>query len=184
MPEKPTLNELSRLQELDKIPPRGFDLEIVATPEERAAVARRLGLRSLSALTATLSLHRESGDIWHATGQYAARLEQECVVTLEPVPTAIAENIAGVYGPAAALAAAGGDEISDGLDEIIEPITNGMIDLGELVTQHLAMALDPYPRSPNAKNALPEAASGEKDRQKPFANLASLMQQKQKNKKK
>ncbi len=48
-----------------------------------------------------------------------------------------------------------------------------MIDIGELVAQHLGTALDPYPRKPGI--AFVEAEYGGKDpAPNPFANLARL----------
>src|SRR3546814_17044110 len=38
-----------------------------------------------------------------------------------------------------------------------EPFENGCIDLGEIVVQHLAVALDPYPRAPGAELPRSEA---------------------------
>ena len=46
-------------------------------------------------------------------------------------------------------------------DEETEAIVGGIIDLGELVSQHLGINLDPYPRKPGL--AFVEAEYGGKD---------------------
>ena len=46
-------------------------------------------------------------------------------------------------------------------DDPPEPIRNGHIDLGELAAEHLALALNPYPRAPDA--AIPAEFSPEPD---------------------
>ena len=64
-----------------------------------------------------------------------------------------------------------GREPQDGpedLDEIESP--DGVADLGEAVTEELALALDPYPRAPNA--ALPDMP--DETQGLPFSALASL----------
>ncbi len=61
-------------------------------------------------------------------------------------------------------------------EEPPEPVGPHGIDLGEAVAQQLAIALDPYPRAPEA--ALPEepraGAGGARAAEGPFAALESL----------
>ena len=59
------------------------------------------------------------------------------------------------------------DTPDDAVDEIE---TGGQVDLGELVAEEVALALDPYPRHPDA--ALPPEASDPEEN--PFAALAAL----------
>ena len=58
------------------------------------------------------------------------------------------------------------------------PIEDGAIDLGEAAAETLLLALDPYPRAPNADAVLREAGvkpEGEEEREPgPFAALAAL----------
>jgi uncharacterized metal-binding protein YceD (DUF177 family) len=143
-------HEFSRPQFLDQVPPTGLSLELAATVEECQAVAQRLGLVALSSLTARLKILRADADSIQVDGTMVAEATQECVVTLRPLPVTLNETIHGMFMPAAAIADLNSNG-SDGLDEIIEPIIGGAIDCGELVVQHLALALDPYPRAPDAK---------------------------------
>ena len=100
---------------------------------------------------------------------------QECVVSLEPIPSKINELIEVEYAPAA----------EDGTEEVFhpdqpeppEPLDSDSVDLGELVAQHLSVALDPYPRKVDAAPLEwdaggPENAANEGD--SPFAVLARL----------
>ncbi len=73
---------------------------------------------------------------------FAAELVQECVVTLEPVPSSIAEEFTLLF-------AATRDQrtvVLDSAEETVEPLADGRIDIGEAVAQQLSLALDPYPR--------------------------------------
>ena len=65
-----------------------------------------------------------------------------------------------------------------------EPLVDGQIDLGEVVAQFLAVAMDPYPRKDDAE--LPESIQSEEaaeaDKPNPFAQLAGLKEQLEKKK--
>lgn len=141
------------------------DEPVVATVDadgaERAALAERFGLVALDRLAATLRLERRAGTgLIIVSGAMSADIVQTCVVSLEPfaahldVPfgAAFAEadhdaGGAGPFGSGIVLEPADADRIEDDP----EPIEGDAIDLGELVAQHLSLALDPYPRAPGAR---------------------------------
>lgn len=172
-------NEFPRPQEVEQIPPRGMELTITATTAECAAVAKRLSLLELPALSATLTIDRIDGKTFRVRGQFTAQAVQQCSVTLEPVPVTVQEPVSGLFMPEKLIAAYDG-VIEDPLDEVVEPILDGVIDLGELVVQHLALALDPYPRHPDAAiaAAAPKAAANDTPKNNPFAVLAGLVKEK------
>jgi uncharacterized metal-binding protein YceD (DUF177 family) len=143
---KKPANEFSRPIEITKV---GQSLKLTATEVERQAVARRLGLVALDELTAELQMKRGQGDTIIVKGQLAAKVTQSCVVTLEPVTSALQEDVVATYSDGAP---AGLDEFDpDDASDAPEPVENGKIDLGELVVQHLSLALDPYPRKAGAE---------------------------------
>src|SRR3954453_15177026 len=76
----------------------GDRLDLSADETERSAVARRLGLETLSCFEAHAVLSR-NGDIVRAQGRLAASLEQNCVVTSEPVPAHIDEPFDLIFMP-------------------------------------------------------------------------------------
>ena len=68
-------------------------------------------------------------------------------------------------------------EIDPESEDPPEPLEGGALDLGELVSEELALALDPYPRKPGVAPVdlsfgAPEEESDEED--SPFAALAAL----------
>jgi hypothetical protein len=68
-----------------------------------------------------------------------------------------------------------GDEIeldADSLDTI--PYEGGAIDLGEAAAETMALALDPFPRGPNAAAVLREAGVISEEEAKPLGALAGL----------
>lgn len=176
------LNELPRPQAVDKIPPAGLRVEINASPEECAAVAARLGLLRLDSLQATLDLQRDTdGLAINVNGKLTAKVQQACVVTLVPVPATLAEAVTGCFMPPEAIPdEEGALTLTDADEPVIDPIVQGMIDVGELVVQHLSLALDPYPRAPGAETAVRVEAGAAAGRQKPFLHLADLVKNQEK----
>lgn len=159
---------------------------ISASPQERKDIARRLKVETVDSLEATLVLSRASKKhLLHVEGTLRARLAQSCIVTLEPVVQEIEAPVEGWFAnpdQVVSLARArqerdirtAGAEVKvlDEKDDP-EPVVDGQIDLGELVTQHLALAVDPYPR----KDGVLPGEGGDavvvedKRRESPFAAL-------------
>lgn len=155
--------EFSRLVPVDRIGLAGPEQHIEATAAERQALAARLGVPAVLALSATFRLSRGEAGRIAATAQLAGRLVRQCVVSLEPFETDIAEDFAVVFVPEADLA----EEIDlTGADEI--PYTGGAIDIGEAIAEQVALTLDPYPHRPGA--VLPAKVTAAPD--SPFAALA------------
>ncbi len=177
-----TPNEFPRPQAVDKIPPSGLRVTISATPKECAAVAARLGLLRLDALQAELELRRDGdGLAVQVSGKLTAQAQQACVVTLVPVPASIAEPVTGCFMPPEAIPEEEGSfSLADADEPVIDPIIHGMIDVGELVVQHLSLALDPYPRATGAESPARLGASVAAGRQKPFQHLADMVKNKEK----
>jgi uncharacterized metal-binding protein YceD (DUF177 family) len=138
---------------------------VEATAEERAAIAVRLGIVAVGALSCRFALRRWEGATVHAEGSLSASVTQLCVVSMEPFDSEIREDFAVRFVPEGMES----DEIDlDAPDDI--PYAGAMIDLGEAATEQLALALDPFPRRPGAEMAGEALADGDN----PFAALAAL----------
>lgn len=170
--------ELSRLLSIEGIVPDKTREEVItATPEECAALAERLDLRELESLTAKLSIRRVSGgSVLRVAGHIDAEVVQSCVVSLLDVPSTISADFETFFtqdneadNHAKELSFTAEDEDSP------EMIVNGMIDLGEVVTQYLSLNLEPYPRAPGVSLAAQLAKSGGAEaKPSPFAVLEAL----------
>lgn len=163
--------EFSRPLAAEKVGRGGMTVDIEASAEERAALARRFGLVAMDSLRAACRLRSVAGGMIELTCKFAARVTQECVVTLAPVAADVADEFQLRYAlDPAALPLSADDEIDMAADDPPEALADGAIDLGEAVAQHLALALDPFPRAPGA-----EFASGSPEETgNPFAILARL----------
>ena len=160
-----------------QIPDTGLHRDIEADPAAREAMAEAAGLREIQSASASLDVTPESGGRVHVTGRARARIGQTCVVTLDPIENEIDEPIDLIFAPPEQI-----PDLSDLVDEAAEsdteipdppePILNGVIDLGRLATDALFLAVDPYPRRPNAVFEPAVEAADPMDH--PFAALKAL----------
>lgn len=151
----------------------GDRLDIVADDNERRAVADRLGLLSLDRFEAHAVLSRDGQKV-RASGRLKATLDQSCVATGEPVPAHIDEPFDLSFKPEPT-SRGGEDEIELGEGDLDTIFHDGSaIDLGGAISDTLALALDPYPRSAGADAALKEAGVITEEEASPFAALAAL----------
>ncbi|WP_439532814.1 YceD family protein [Polymorphobacter sp.] len=115
-----------------------------ASPAERTALASRFDLLALDRLDAVIDVVRAADGI-RLSGQIDASGAQPCVATGTPVPFTL-------QAPIALLLTESSEEAEDlelRADDLdVERLAGDEIDLGEWAAQALALALDPYPRSP------------------------------------
>jgi hypothetical protein len=160
-----------------QIPDTGLHRDIEAAEAAREAMAEVAGLREILSARASLDVTPERGGRVHVTGHVRARIGQTCVVTLDPIENEIDEPIDLIFAPPEQI-----PDLSDLVDEAAEseteipdppePIINGVIDLGRLATDALFLAVDPYPRRPDAVFDPPVETADPMDH--PFAALKAL----------
>lgn len=147
---------------------------IEANEADRKALADALDLIRCDRLTVTYRIKPIGRDRFRASGRIEADLVHPCIVTLEPVPEAIHEDFSVEYWPAEEA----GDDLPEGeinLDaDEPERMEHGEIALGRLVYELIAVAMDPFPRSPGADEAEAELLSNQPKPENPFAALKKL----------
>lgn len=153
-----------------------------ATDAERAALAKRLGIKSLDSLAAEVRLGSvQNGALIRLSADFTADVIQACVISLEPVTSRIEASFERLYDPSAAPAEADGEADLSLDEEVPEPLIGGILDLGVIITEELALELNPFPRAPGVDfhEFLPESGEPrEKENEKPggpFATLAKLV---------
>lgn len=193
MADGKTEQEWPYLVEVEEIQ-SGTTLKISPDEEQREALVRRLGVLDLTDLSASITLDFEGGVV-HASGQVRAEVTQECVVSMEPVKTTVEDEFEAWFadpGQAVSLAKArheklygkGGAEVPilEEQDDP-EPIVDGMIDLGELATQFLSLAIPPYPHAEGVEYEVGDddpAAQPSGIRKNPFAALKDWKEKQEK----
>lgn len=168
--------ELHRPFDIVSLPEGGRAIEITANETERDAVARRLGLLGLAAFTVRGSLdptRRGRSAVFDA--RLTAAVTQECIVTGDPVDAEIDEQI-HVRLVTEEEAERRAELDIDADEDDLETAEAGIVDLGDISVQYLALALDPYPRAPGA--AAPDLPEDDADdhstASNPFAVLKKL----------
>jgi uncharacterized metal-binding protein YceD (DUF177 family) len=157
---------------IDEVGEAGRRVHLIAEEATRSAVARVAAVHGIERLAADFDLARSGRDGLRVTGKVSATVRQTCVVTLDPLDSEIDEAVDLVFVPGQTRRA-GGDEapLDVGGPEPPEPLVDGIVDLGAIVTEFLILGIDPYPRKPGAVFEAPVAADiGEN----PFAALAAL----------
>jgi uncharacterized metal-binding protein YceD (DUF177 family) len=162
---------------VEQIPDTGLHRDLEADQTARDGMAELAGLREILSASASLDVTPERGGRFHVTGRVQARIAQTCVVTLDPIENEIDEPIDLIFAPPDQI-----PELADLVDEAAEseedvpdppePIENGMIDLGRVATDAVFLAIDPYPRKPDAVFEPLVAAPDPEEH--PFAALKAL----------
>ena len=168
--------EFSRPVALSRLPD-GAPLTGEATAAECAALAARYRVPAVRALRYAAQATPWGPGGWRVAGVVEAALTQTCVVTLEPVDTAISEPFERFFAPAARLEAASA-LLGPDPDEEVAALGEA-IDVGEIAAEAAALAMDPYPRKPDAAfggivTGPPGVAPLTDEAARPFARLATL----------
>jgi uncharacterized metal-binding protein YceD (DUF177 family) len=176
-------NEFSHVVEVDRIGPEGLTLALTADEQARAALARRFRIPAVLSFTARIRLMPDQAVArqYVLKGEIEAEVEQVCVVSLESVRQSISEHFVRRFAPADMIEPQTdlGEDESEWLDpdaeDPVDPIEGGLIDVGAVVAEELALALDPYPRKPGADLPVGYRPDVEEEvKVSPFAALAKL----------
>ncbi len=163
--------EFSRLERLDTIGGEDRTVTVAAEADERAALARRFDLLGIERLEGDFTVRRDPAGVL-VRGTVRAAVAQSCSVTGDPLHATITEPVALRF---VAPGADGDDEVELGSDSIdTVELEGGGVDLGEVAAETMALALDPFPRSPRAEAVLRAAGVLSEEEAGPFGALAGL----------
>lgn len=147
-----------------------------------AAIIQDLDLLGLKKLRFEGKLAARGKTDWALVGKLGATVTQSCVVSLVPVTTRIDVPVERVF--IADHSVFEGEPNDDGeiemhTDETSEPL-QGVIDLGDIMLESLALALPLYPRAQGAELesgqfAGPGTTPMQDEDTRPFAGLANLL---------
>jgi uncharacterized metal-binding protein YceD (DUF177 family) len=131
--------EFSRPLDVGRVPKLGSYEKLSATDGECIALATRLLVPKIHAIKAELKAQPWRGGGLKVFGKATVDLDQESVVSLETFRSILEVAVERYY-----LNVAGDQDLDSELE--IDPIEHGIVDLGELVSESIALELDPYPR--------------------------------------
>lgn len=166
-----------------EIPGNGLSVQRSATPEECEAMRAELGVVGCEAIDVRYRIRAVAGDGFRLEGSYKSKVTQACIVSLEPIAEVVDGDLNVEFTPDPAVRS--GKDSKDGTDADkgdpfaeadIEPIENGMIDIGRVIVEELMAGLDPYPRAAGSQFDWqdPVAAKAKTPAENPFAKLAVL----------
>ena len=152
---------------------------MILTPDAdvRAEIARFLDIAAIDALEADFQLEQWQRNGVRLSGTLHATVTLTCVVSSQQFPFTVSEPVEVLFAEEGANAhdsTLSVEELMADDGEIIDPIENGMIDVGHVVTEFLALGLPAFPRKSDAE--LPARYSPEEsaETKRPFAALAEL----------
>jgi len=128
-----------------------FTLE--ADSDARRAIAKNFGLEALRSLTAQIAASPWFDGV-ELSGEFQARVEQICGVTLDPFEQTLQGSITVRVVPQGSPHAPTIDDLAAELDpeapDAPDVLDGDSIDVSGYVVEHLALELDPFPRKPGA----------------------------------
>lgn len=170
----------------DRVGDRDQKHHLEADEATRQRIAAAYDLDGLESLTADLVLKPRGKSGVRVVGTLKADIRQICVVSLEPFVHHMEDEIDRSYTPASSKPRRPRDLNEEGEIEIdletLDPpdvMLDGIIDLGALVCEQLALNIDPFPRKPGVEfqDAAPDLGEGADDGEaapSPFAALEKL----------
>jgi uncharacterized metal-binding protein YceD (DUF177 family) len=183
VPKEEQKSEIERIVDLDRMGANGTALEITASDNERAALAKRFGFLGLPAFSARVTVDRRPGGQIVVEGRLRGRIVQACILTLDPVTQDLDEAFRIVFKQdlAEERDPESGEALVSAHTDSPEPLTGNLLDVGEIVAEQLSLAADPYPRKQGVKleDVLPKPRRDgrpgrHEPRRHPFAGLAAL----------
>lgn len=139
-----------------RLPEKGLPLIFEADKSQLEALASAHGLLSVESYRVDLLVKPWKRRGVKVTGVVEADVTQACVVSLEPIAAHIREDVEGVFLPKDSSLVRHGTntpgEIMLDVDGPDSPefFEGDVIDAGELAEQFFGLAIDPYPRKPDA----------------------------------
>ncbi len=140
--------------------------EVVPTDGDVEGLIERFGFLAVKNCRAEVTVRKVARDCWDVNGRLTATVTQACVITGVPVSESVDFLIEERYVREAKDA----EVVEVDLDGV-EPLKNGAIDLGEMVSQSLALAVTSWPKGEGAEETY---QLGDTVEEHPFAGLAAL----------
>ena len=172
------MNELPLLVSLGLAAAEPVQIRHEVSGQELSEIKARLGVRKILSLALDAQLQRTIiGDTYQVSGNIKLIAERSCIVTLENF-IETTEGVFDEYFTTSPEQATDQSEqlLIDPAEDEVTLLEQDSIDIGELALQHLVLALNPYPRAPDAPLAAGDETTAKT--QRPFAGLDALLAQK------
>lgn len=168
---KETKMEMSRTVGLEKVTQSGVvEKTFSATADECVALAQRFGILSVGEFSGKVQIsYIRSDKAFSVSGTLTATVTQECRTTFQPVE----QKVSDIFDELLVTSIADAKALEAGMDDeqVVEVLEADVIDYGEIATQWLSLALDPFPR---AEGQYFEHIEEKQEEASPFAALKAI----------
>ena len=157
----------------ERDPNASIFVTLTAHAEDLDTLASRLMVPSVQSISAEIELYRQiqQRTLIMLQATFTAQLHLQCGVSLEEFPVSMDETLTQQFTTKEIIPE--GEE-----DDVPEYITDGTLDIADVLLQLVAISIDPYPRKPNIEleNLVPnkETVNQREQTKNPFAGLAEL----------
>ena len=156
---------LNKILFLGEIGPQGWQDNFVATEEQCQQIAKRFEIPGISNISAYISVIID-GEIIRVTGHLTADLKRICVATLDSLEENLDTDFEALFSENVPLLKEGE------MENDIEPIERGRLDIFEIIAEQIGLNMSPFPRKIDVSGDYTE----ERDLgNHPFANLKNLI---------
>jgi hypothetical protein len=153
---------------------RGLDIERVATKAERDGLEQALDVLSFDHFETAYRVVGHGSRRYTISGTFKAKVSQACVITLDTVYEAIDETFSVGFNPPER-SVTPSDVERPVLDEPdIEIFVGETLEIGRVLYELLAAAIDPYPRAAGAEFSYSDRLDAGDQAAHAFAALAKL----------
>ncbi|MEM9999661.1 MAG: DUF177 domain-containing protein [Pseudomonadota bacterium] len=175
---------VSQLVNVATLPQKGRTVVVQPDVDALAKLAEELGVVAVANLRAEVQINKWQRDGIRLGGPLKASVTQTCVVTLEPFQVVIETEIEALFVPETSRIAKRHQQgesneilIDPQSDDAPETFVPPDLDVGGAVQEFLALAIDPYPKSPAADEMSTDTkpvADETEGKANPFSVLAHL----------
>ena len=169
--------EFSRLISILDIEADGIEINISANSIECDELAKRFSVKHVQRLLAKLIFSKPQGEaLPKLEARYIAEITQICVVTLESMTSIIESKFFCTFAERDVFNI--DEELLFTVNDVDAPelINKGLFDAGELVSEHLFLGIDPFPRVVGAEfcESSVFSTTNVKNKSNPFETLKKL----------
>ncbi len=176
-------SEMTCLIHWTDVPGKGARKKLVATDKECEKLAKMLNVIALNEVKADFEITRWRGSGLKVAADISADVDQNCVVSLEPISSRVTEQAEWFFKPEARSKKNIDSEAVLQIDPLGEDpadtLVEGRVDLWQLLIEHLCLMIDPFKRSTSVEfetvyTEVTKPSASENSSISPFAILKTM----------
>jgi len=176
-------SEMTCLIHWTDVPGKGVRKKIIATDKECEDLAKMLGVVAFRQVEASFEITRWRGSGLKVIADIVADVDQNCVVSLEPISSCEREQAEWFFKSDARSKKDIDNDAVLQIDPMGEDpadlLVEGRVDLWQLLIEHLCLMIDPFKRAASVDfeavyNEVTDPSASENSKASPFAILKTM----------